>query len=133
MLTYHPRAGANWSKSEKGVYLTDQSFFDESGGIFLPSAHYEQLFMKDGKWAGDFYIIKPYRLKMSIFRGWTTAIFCLPWFLPLLLNFITLKRILFLPAILFAIFLCTSRISFSQDVKIQFINNAFDVYFFCCH
>jgi len=37
-----------------------------------------------------------------------------------------LKRILFLPAILFAIFLCTSRISFSQDVKIQFINNAFE-------
>ena len=49
MLTYHPRAGANWTKSEKGVYLTDKSFFDESGGIFQPSAHYEQLFMKDGK------------------------------------------------------------------------------------
>ena len=49
MLTYHPRAGASWTKSEKGVYLTDKSFFDESGGIFQPSAHYEQLFMKDGK------------------------------------------------------------------------------------
>ena len=47
MMTYHPRAGAKWTQTRKGVYLTDKSFYDESGGIFLPSAHYEQMFKKD--------------------------------------------------------------------------------------
>lgn len=49
MMTYHPMAGAKWTQSEKGVYLTDKSFYEESGGIFQPSAHYEQMFKKDGK------------------------------------------------------------------------------------
>ena len=42
--TYHPKAGAEWTKSEKGVYPTGKSFYAESGGIFLPSKHYEDLF-----------------------------------------------------------------------------------------
>ncbi len=41
---YHPRAGAVWTRSVNGVYLTPHSFFDGSGGIFLPSPHYETLF-----------------------------------------------------------------------------------------
>jgi len=49
MMTYHPKAGAKWTQSEKGVYLTDKSFYEESGGIFQPSAHYEQMFKKDEK------------------------------------------------------------------------------------
>jgi L-alanine-DL-glutamate epimerase-like enolase superfamily enzyme len=49
MVTYHPKAGAKWTQTEKGVYLTDKSFYEESGGIFQPSAHYEQMFRKDGK------------------------------------------------------------------------------------
>ncbi len=44
MMTYHPKAGAKWTQSRNGVYLTDKSFYDESGGIFQPSAHYEQMF-----------------------------------------------------------------------------------------
>jgi len=44
MMTYHPKAGAKWTQTRKGVYLTDQTFYDESGGIFQPSAHYEQMF-----------------------------------------------------------------------------------------
>ena len=44
LMTYHPRAGANWTKTQQGVYPTDQSFFTESGGILMPSTHYEQLF-----------------------------------------------------------------------------------------
>ncbi|MFD1142320.1 enolase C-terminal domain-like protein [Larkinella insperata] len=44
LMSYHPRAGASWTRTQKGVYLTDQSFYDQSGGIFEPSAHYEALF-----------------------------------------------------------------------------------------
>jgi len=47
MMTYHPRAAATWTKTQKGVYITDKTFYDESGGIFLPSAHYEQIFNKE--------------------------------------------------------------------------------------
>lgn len=49
MMTYHPKADANWTKTMNGVYVTDKSFYDESGGIFQPSAHYEQMFENTGK------------------------------------------------------------------------------------
>jgi L-alanine-DL-glutamate epimerase-like enolase superfamily enzyme len=44
LMTYHPKAGASWTQTQRGVYPTDASFYAESGGIFLPSAHYEELF-----------------------------------------------------------------------------------------
>ena len=44
MMTYHPKAGAKWTQAQKGIYLTDKSFYEESGGIFQPSLHYEQMF-----------------------------------------------------------------------------------------
>lgn len=44
LMTYHPKAGASWTKTQKGVYPTDASFYAESGGILLPSTHYGQLF-----------------------------------------------------------------------------------------
>jgi len=44
MMSYHPKAGASWTQTRDGVYLTDQSFYKESGGIFQPSAHYEEMF-----------------------------------------------------------------------------------------
>jgi L-alanine-DL-glutamate epimerase-like enolase superfamily enzyme len=43
---YHPKAGATWTKSRNGVYVTDNTFYNESAGIFQPSPHYEQLFIK---------------------------------------------------------------------------------------
>lgn len=49
MMTYHPKAGAKWMQMEKGVFHTDKSFYEESGGIFQPSAHYEQMFKKEEK------------------------------------------------------------------------------------
>ncbi|MEP7107134.1 MAG: enolase C-terminal domain-like protein [Ferruginibacter sp.] len=49
MMSYHPQAGAKWTQTRKGVYLTDKSFYEESGGIFQPSAHYEELFKAEGK------------------------------------------------------------------------------------
>ncbi|MVM35710.1 L-alanine-DL-glutamate epimerase [Spirosoma sp. HMF4905] len=44
LMSYHPKAGASWTQPQKGVYLTDQSFYEQSGGIFAPSTHYEKLF-----------------------------------------------------------------------------------------
>jgi L-alanine-DL-glutamate epimerase-like enolase superfamily enzyme len=44
MLTYHPMAQASWIKSQHGVFITDESFYQHSGGIFAPSEHYEAMF-----------------------------------------------------------------------------------------
>lgn len=44
LMTYHPMSDATWIKTQKGVYLTDKSFYSASGGILAPSAHYEGLF-----------------------------------------------------------------------------------------
>jgi len=44
MESYHPKTEAEWTKTKNGIYTTGKSFYDESGGIFLPSAHYGELF-----------------------------------------------------------------------------------------
>ena len=44
MCTYHPLPNASWTKTRNGVYETDESFFEESGGIFHASPHYEEIF-----------------------------------------------------------------------------------------
>jgi L-alanine-DL-glutamate epimerase-like enolase superfamily enzyme len=44
MIAYHPRGDASWIRTQDGVYLTDSSFYRESGGIFYPSPHYEDMF-----------------------------------------------------------------------------------------
>ncbi|GAB2796432.1 hypothetical protein GCM10027275_47200 [Rhabdobacter roseus] len=44
MMSYHPRAHGSWTKTQKGVYVTDKSFYEQSGGILEPSAHYEKMF-----------------------------------------------------------------------------------------
>ena len=49
MMSYHPKASGTWTQTKQGVYITDQTFYDESGGIFLPSPHYEQMFSHDLK------------------------------------------------------------------------------------
>jgi L-alanine-DL-glutamate epimerase-like enolase superfamily enzyme len=46
LMTYHPKSNASWTRTQKGVYLTDASFYAESGGILSPSAHYENVFAK---------------------------------------------------------------------------------------
>lgn len=42
--SYHPMQGAIWTKTQKGVYITDKSFYEKSGGILAPSTHYEAVF-----------------------------------------------------------------------------------------
>lgn len=44
LLTYHPKPNASWVKTRQGVYITDKSFYEQSGGIFYPSEHYEKMF-----------------------------------------------------------------------------------------
>lgn len=46
MMSYHPRPDAAWTKTTKGVYPTGKDFMAQSGGIFAPSAHYENMFKK---------------------------------------------------------------------------------------
>ncbi|WP_425423199.1 hypothetical protein [Spirosoma spitsbergense] len=43
LMTYHPKADAAWIRAHKGIFRTDKSFYAQSGGIFVPSAHYEKL------------------------------------------------------------------------------------------
>ncbi|MGA0559357.1 enolase C-terminal domain-like protein [Larkinella sp. VNQ87] len=44
LMSYHPKAGASWTKTQQGVYPTDAIFYEQSGGIFEPSTHYEAIF-----------------------------------------------------------------------------------------
>ena len=44
MLSYHPYPNASWVTARDGVFPLDDDFYQKSGGIYAPSAHYEQLF-----------------------------------------------------------------------------------------
>ncbi len=44
MKEKHPCAGASWTEAVDGVFELDGDFYERSGGIFLPSAHYEAMF-----------------------------------------------------------------------------------------
>ncbi len=46
MLGYHPCEGASWTKTRNGVFDLNDDFYKRSGGIFMPSAHYEEMFQK---------------------------------------------------------------------------------------
>ena len=44
MVSYHPYAGAPWSKTMDGVFNLDSDYYEKSGGILAPSPHYEAMF-----------------------------------------------------------------------------------------
>lgn len=44
MQGYHPRAGASWMQARKGVFELNDDFYKQSGGIFQPSVHYQEMF-----------------------------------------------------------------------------------------
>ena len=44
METYYPFPEADWTQAEEGVYHLDDTYYAQSGGIFAPSSHYQQLF-----------------------------------------------------------------------------------------
>lgn len=46
MVSYHPCVGASWTKTQDGVFNLDEDFYKSSGGIFMPSEHYENMFKR---------------------------------------------------------------------------------------
>ena len=44
MKSYHPVQNASWTETVDGVYPTGEDFFEQSGGIFMQSPHYEKMF-----------------------------------------------------------------------------------------
>jgi L-alanine-DL-glutamate epimerase-like enolase superfamily enzyme len=44
MRRHHPCYGASWTVPADGVFRLDDDFYARSGGIFLPSPHYEAMF-----------------------------------------------------------------------------------------
>ncbi len=46
MVSYHPAAGAPWTKVTNGVFELKDDFYRSSGGIFAPIPHYEEMLGK---------------------------------------------------------------------------------------
>lgn len=44
MRSYNPCKDSPWAKTEKGVFELDDDYYAKSGGIFMPSSHYEEMF-----------------------------------------------------------------------------------------
>jgi L-alanine-DL-glutamate epimerase-like enolase superfamily enzyme len=44
MVSYHPYAGASWTKTVDGVFNLNDDYYRKSGGILTPSPHYEAMF-----------------------------------------------------------------------------------------
>jgi L-alanine-DL-glutamate epimerase-like enolase superfamily enzyme len=44
MIKYNPAAGASWSQARNGVFELSKDFYQRSGGILEPSAHYQEIF-----------------------------------------------------------------------------------------
>jgi L-alanine-DL-glutamate epimerase-like enolase superfamily enzyme len=46
MVSYYPYAGKSWTQTRDGLFYLDEEYYQKSGGIFAPSKHYEQMFLK---------------------------------------------------------------------------------------
>lgn len=44
MMQHNPSKDASWTRPKDGVYETGSEFIQQSGGIFMPSTHYEEMF-----------------------------------------------------------------------------------------
>ncbi len=44
MRSYHPKGHAPWTTAKEGLFLLDDEYYEQSGGILLPSDHYENMF-----------------------------------------------------------------------------------------
>lgn len=49
MQGYHPLPGTPWTQPRNGVFELNEDFYRHSGGIFLPSAHYQEMFNRKEK------------------------------------------------------------------------------------
>lgn len=46
MESYYPLHDASWVAAKQGVFQLDKSYYEQSGGIFEPSKHYQEMFAK---------------------------------------------------------------------------------------
>jgi L-alanine-DL-glutamate epimerase-like enolase superfamily enzyme len=44
LQSFHPCFGKGWLETKQGIFNLDNDFYEKSGGIFLPSNHYLNLF-----------------------------------------------------------------------------------------
>jgi L-alanine-DL-glutamate epimerase-like enolase superfamily enzyme len=44
MRSYHPYPDAAWAKTAKGVFELNEDYYEKSGGIFVQSPHYREMF-----------------------------------------------------------------------------------------
>jgi L-alanine-DL-glutamate epimerase-like enolase superfamily enzyme len=44
MRSYHPQPDAVWANTQKGVFELNDDYYKRSGGIFMPSTHYQEMF-----------------------------------------------------------------------------------------
>lgn len=44
MRSYHPYPDAVWAKTRNGVFELNEDYYNKSGGIFIQSPHYEEMF-----------------------------------------------------------------------------------------
>ncbi len=44
MIGYHPKGTESWNECVNGTFELNEQFYKESGGIFIPSNHYNSLF-----------------------------------------------------------------------------------------
>jgi L-alanine-DL-glutamate epimerase-like enolase superfamily enzyme len=49
MMSYHPQMNGSWVKAKNGVYELGSDFYQNSGGIFEPMPHYEEMFAAQKK------------------------------------------------------------------------------------
>jgi L-alanine-DL-glutamate epimerase-like enolase superfamily enzyme len=45
MRGYHPYKDSAWAQTKNGVFELDDDYYAKSGGIFMPSPHYEEMFL----------------------------------------------------------------------------------------
>lgn len=46
MMSYHPRASAEWTQTKEGIYPIGKEFYTQSAGIMDPSDHYVEMFQR---------------------------------------------------------------------------------------
>ncbi len=44
MMSYHPMANSEWTRTKDGIYPIGKEFYEKSAGIFMPSEHYVKMF-----------------------------------------------------------------------------------------
>jgi hypothetical protein len=44
MKGYNPCSDSDWTQTKNGIFELNDEYYEKSGGIFMPSKHYEEMF-----------------------------------------------------------------------------------------